>query len=136
MATADRDTHVLYIEPRPYTPEEPVIDELTRKMTAAYRAAESTGVHYRGFHVCRCGVNSSNTDYILPDGRQVNSLCVHYLAFHRDDVPEAELAKVAALGSGEEEPDAGELARPAQRKVDRYEVLRRGMDDAIRQARR
>lgn len=130
MATTSRDTHILYIEPGPYTSEEPVIDELTRKMTAAFRLAEP-GPGWRGFHVCRCGVNSSNCDYTLPDDRQANSLCIHYLAYHRDEVPEAELAKVAALASGDAEPTAEELARPAQRRVDRYEVLRRRADEAI-----
>ncbi len=116
---------ILYINPGPYTPSEPVIDELTRKMAAAYRASESNGMCWRGVHFCRCGVNSTNTDYILPGGQQTNSLCVHYLAFHRDEVPEAELAKVAALDAGEAEPTAEELARPAKRRVDRYEQLLR-----------
>ena len=124
MATTSRDTHVLYMEPGPYTPAEPVIDELTRKMAAAYRASISDGACWRGFHVCRCGVNSSNCDYVLPSGQQTNSLCVHYLAFHRDEVPEAELAKVAALESGETEPTAEELARPAKRRVSREHVTR------------
>ena len=123
MATNSDDTHVLYIQPGPYTPAEPVIDELTRKMAGAYRAAKSDEMYWRGFHVCRCGVNSSNCDYILPGGQQTNSLCVHYLAFHRSEIPEAELAKVAAFDSGEEEPNAEELARPAKRRIPRYEML-------------
>lgn len=100
---------VLYIRPGTKGTAEPVIDSLTRKMSAAFRASESTGVHWRGFHACRCGVNSDNTDYILPNGQQTNSLCVHYLAFHRDEVPAEELAKVAALESGEAEPSSEEL---------------------------
>lgn len=114
---------VLYLTPGPSTSAEPVIDELTRKMTAAFRASESTGVRWRGVHFCRCGVNSDNTDYILPGGRQTNSLCIHYLAFHRDEVPGGELAKVAALEAAEAEPSAEELARPAKRHVSRYEQL-------------
>ena len=117
------DETVLYLRPGPNTSAEPVIDDLTRKMTAAFRAAESTGVRWRGFHVCRCGVNSDNTDYILPGGQQTNSLCIHYLAFHRDEVPPEELAEVAALEAGDAEPSAEELARPAKRHVSRYEQL-------------
>jgi hypothetical protein len=104
---------VLYIKPGTRGTAEPVIDSLTRKMAAAYRAAESSGVLWRGFHICRCGARSTNTDYILPGGATTNSLCVHYLAFHRDEAPEAELAKVAGLASGEAEPNAEELAAPA-----------------------
>ena len=119
----DEDTCVLYIQPGPYTTVEPVIDDLTRKMAAAYQAAKSDGMCWRGVHICRCGVNSTNCDYTLPSGQKTNSLCVHYLAFHRGEVPEAELAKVAALDSGEAEPNARELAQPAQRRVSRYEML-------------
>jgi hypothetical protein len=123
MDLTDCDTHVLYIKPGRSTSAEPVIDELTRKMAAAYRAAESSGVLWRGFHVCACGVNSSNTDYVLPGGQQTNSLCVHYLAFHRDEVPAGELAKVAALEAGEAEPNTEELARPARRYVSQFEQI-------------
>lgn len=123
MDATDLATHVLYIQPGRYTSAEPAIDDLTRKMTAAYRAAESNGACWRGFHVCACGVNSTNTDYVLPGGQQTNSLCVHYLAFHRSEVPESELAKVAALDADEREPNAEELARPARRYVSRYEQI-------------
>jgi hypothetical protein len=123
---SDDEALILYIEPEPYTSAEPVIDDLTRKMCAAFRAAEDAGVYWRGVHSCRCGVNSTNCDYILPGGSRTNSLCVHYLAFHRDDVPETELAKVAALTSGDAEPGAEELARPAKRRISRYEQLLSG----------
>lgn len=106
------DDSVLYIKPSAKVTAEPDIDKLTRKMAAAFRAARETGVHWRGYHLCRCGAASTNTDYALPGGGYTNSLCVHYLAFHRDEVPPAELAKVAALTSGEAEPDAKELAPP------------------------
>ena len=70
-------------------------------------------------------MNSTNCDYILPGGQQANSLCIHYLAFHRDEVPAEELAKVSALAAGEAEPSPEELARPAKRRVSRYEQLAR-----------
>lgn len=106
------DGRLLYIRPSRRTSPEPLIDGLTRKMTAAFRAAEPSGVVWRGFHVCACGAHSSNTDWYLPGEILVNSLCVHYLAWHRDEVPATELAVVAALTAGEAEPDAGELAAP------------------------
>jgi hypothetical protein len=113
----DEPEDVLYIRPGTRGTAEPAIDSLTRKMAAAYRAAESTGVLWRGFHICRCGARSTNTDYTLPGGATTNSLCVHYLAFHRDEVPESELAKVADLASGEAEPNAEELAAPGNKKI-------------------
>lgn len=104
--------NLLYIYPRSRAAAEPVIDEATRKMTAAYLASKTTGILWRGFHVCKCGVRSSNTDYILPGGMITNSLCVHYLAFHRDEVPEEEVTKVMGLESGEAEPSEWHLADP------------------------
>jgi len=105
------DRGILYVEPSAATSAEPVIDELTRKMVAAYRKGQS-GTRWRGWHTCACGAHSDNTDYTLPNGEQTNSLCVHYLAFHRSEVTEAQLRKVAALDCGEEEPNEKELAAP------------------------
>ena len=114
------EARLLYIRPSARTSPEPLIDGLTRKMTAAFRAAELSGVVWRGFHVCACGARSSNTDWYLPGEIMVNSLCVHYLAWHRDEVPAADLKAVAALTAGEADPDAAELAAPVTRAESRW----------------
>lgn len=103
---------MLYINPSARTNEEPIIDELTMKMTAAFRQARESGLRWRGIHVCRCGAHSSNTDYILPNGDETNSLCIHYLAWHRDEVPKSELDAVAALDFGTATPTEQELIEP------------------------
>lgn len=103
---------VLYIEPSEKFSPEPVIDSLTRKMAAALRSAEASPLHYMGYHTCTCGSRSKSHDFILSDGLITNSLCVHYLAWHRSEIPKEELDKVAKLGSGELEPDASDLAPP------------------------
>lgn len=108
MSTSAHPDLILYIEPVQPRSAEPVIDELTRKMTAALRMA-TPGPRYRGFHVCSCGAGSSNCDYTLPGGKQTNSLAVHYLALHRDEVPEGELAKVRELPEDHAGPTATEL---------------------------
>ena len=43
---------------------------------------------YRGWHTCSCGACSDNCNYLIPAGEITNSLCVHYLAFHREEVPQ------------------------------------------------
>lgn len=110
---------ILMIEPGQTTSAEPVIDELTRKMTAAWRQAQ-LGPAYRGIHRCMCGVTSDNCDHYVEgvggEGLLTNSLCIHYLAYHRGDVPVEELAKVRDLTFGEEEPDDMELAAPKNRR--------------------
>ena len=111
------DKHLLMVEPN-RTSNDPVIDNLTRMMAAAYRQATTPDYGYRGVHVCTgegCNATSSNTDHTLPNGQTTNSLCVHYLAFHREDIPAEELEKVAALTYGEVEPNDQELAAPARR---------------------
>lgn len=94
------------------TSERPVIDNLTCMMAAAFRASQRSERATRGVHGCACGARSDNRIYTLPDGRTTNSLAVHYLAFHREDVPRDELDKIIALGCPAVEPNPQELQSP------------------------
>jgi hypothetical protein len=109
-----KETDFLYIEPREQATSTPLIDALTRKMAAAFRLGVESLYSTKGFHLCRCGAASSNCDYQLPNGEWTNSLCVHYLAHHRSEVPQAQLDKVAALTYGEAEPNENELRSPKE----------------------
>ena len=106
---------ILMIEPKGRKSTTPVIDVLTRKMTAAWRKRKTSKNCYLGFHVCQCGACSDNHDHLV-DGILTNSLCIHYIAWHRTDVPQAELDKVAALQYGEETPTPQELAQVSLRR--------------------
>lgn len=109
---------LLMIEPACRIAPTPIIDDLTRRMTAALRAAR-LGTTYRGCHQStatgyECDPPwSGNADlYVrLLGGVDVltNSLAVHYLAYCRHDVPDAELAKVAMLPLAEADPTEDEL---------------------------
>ena len=102
------DDGILMIEPVGKPSATPLIDELTRKMTAAWRRRRDALTGYRGMHSCVCGAISDNKDHWVDD-LLTNSLCVHYLAFHRDDVLSQELDKVRVLAYGEADPDDREL---------------------------
>lgn len=111
--------HLLYVEPTQPSSASPVVDEYTRRMTGALRAGHSDGQFYRGVHTCTspgCGAVSSTCDYYLssPDAVATalvtNSLAIHYLAYHRDEVSPEDLAKVAALPASPADPTDGELA--------------------------
>lgn len=115
MVISDRPNMLLYIEPQSAPSAEPLIDEATRKMAAAFRAGVS-GTRWRGVHTCSCGVWSSNTDYKISE-LQTNSLCVHYLAFHRGEVPVDQLERVMAFEFGEAEPSEKELAKPKMKTM-------------------
>lgn len=106
---------LLYINPSAAISAEPNADEITQKMVAAFRSAEETGTRWRGVHQCACGACSDNTDYILPSGHQTNSLAVHYLALHRDEVPPDQLEIVEGFDSGLAEPSAEDLNIPENR---------------------
>lgn len=107
---------LLYINPK-NTDEEPVKDELTQgmknlleKMRYSYENRGSTdykrntfhmGIGTMGVHICVCGKASENQDILLwnyPDKKfTTNTLCVHYLKYHRKEVPQKELENVKEL---------------------------------------
>jgi len=108
---------LLYIEPISWRSTEPVIDTFTLKMLCALHEAKSSGrtgvlgirdgifrsgVVTRGRHVCRCGELSSNVDYQLANGETTNSLAVHYLIWHREEVTLEQLERVDQLLSRSE----------------------------------
>lgn len=114
------EQHLLYMEPKSPASGVAVIDDYTRLMAGTFGMARETGVCFRGFHLCRCGVASTNTDYVLPGGLITNSLCVHYLAYHRHEVPEHELARVLAFGQQSViplEPNEHTLAPPRRTSI-------------------
>lgn len=92
------NTHILFIEPTGNKSDEPIIDDLTNKvLDAMLKATFNPHRVYRGWHTCVCGEKSSNKDFILPNGQITNSLAYHYIAEHRDEVPERELRKIRKL---------------------------------------
>lgn len=91
IATDDR--HLMMIEPKD---DSCVVldDELTQNAVKAFSKAIQSVKRYRGFHTCVCGRTSDNGDWIMPDGRITNSLLVHYVAYHRGEVPQEEIDKM------------------------------------------
>lgn len=109
---------LLFIEPQNQKSDTPLIDELTKKMSAAFKGY-TTGSGFEGqfmedagtmgWHTCVCGAKSTNVDYLLPSGFITNSLCVHYLAWHRGEVLQSELDKLATLPNEFAEPTPEQL---------------------------
>jgi hypothetical protein len=107
------ETGLLFIEPAQPPSAVPVIDRLTRMVCAAFRKAKRpTSLVYLGNHSCSCGAQSTNCDYLLPNGELTHSLCVHYAAHHRAEISPQQLAKIDALTFGEEDPNEEELFGP------------------------
>jgi hypothetical protein len=126
---------LLFIEPRLPPSVEPIVDDWTRKVTGAYRASRKANYAFCGFHECSCGALSDTTDHVLPDGTMTNSLCVHYVAYHRHEVPEPEREKIRKLSADSAEPTSLELHggrvvnRPTPAPIDR---LRQQYEDRPR----
>ena len=55
------------------------------------------GAATKGWHTTPCGKYSSNQDYLLFNGMIVNSLCVFYLQWYYDSIPESEWIKLRKL---------------------------------------
>lgn len=113
---------LLYIEPLEEATSQPVIDFLTIKMFNAFREHTHIGsigfngsfaknICTMGVHECICGKRSTSCDYLLKSGLATNSLCIHYLAVHRDKVPEEELKKVEQLDSSDVLTNKDELMK-------------------------
>jgi hypothetical protein len=100
---------LLFIEPIHPASSTPIVDHLTRRMAAAFRLARADDGFYLGFHKCVCGAYSTNHNYTLPNWRRTNSLCVHYVAYRRAEIPARQLAIIERLTSGEVQPSNLEL---------------------------
>ena len=89
------DVHLLMIEPQE-PPHAPVDDVLTRDMQQLLDEVQNiqTDTRFRGWHTCVCGERSDNREWKLKNGIITNSLAVHYLRFHRPEVPVEEINKL------------------------------------------
>lgn len=104
---SDLDTHLLFVEPTGKCSSNPTIDDITCKLAGAWLLRETSRNGWRGVHTADCGRCSDNTEHWLLARRSgllgglhllvTHSLCLHYVAHHRDEIPEAELVKIARL---------------------------------------
>lgn len=91
------DKYLLQIEPKKPRFEKPMLDDLTLKMQTLLRDAKR-GPSYRGFHLCTGCNEATSASYDLFVGPYItNSLAIHYLMWHRDEVPESEIEKLKGL---------------------------------------
>jgi hypothetical protein len=119
MDTLKEEIGILYIDPLKIPDNEPIIDDITRKLTWLWHRQEENGIMYFGIHECSCGAHSSSSDHLLPlttsEKMLTNSLCVHYVAYHRAEISKEEWQKVLEIvqeAKGEEEPNERDLHPP------------------------
>ena len=80
----------------------------------------------RGVHVCVCGAMSFSYDIYLGYGLFTNSLAMHYLQYHWDEVPEEERRKlsVAMVHRSAGLNAASQSDEDIQRDIDAYKARR------------
>lgn len=110
MITSQPD-HLLFIEPTG-APTPPIVDDITRKLTAAWRQRRTSPFQSRGQHSCTgaaCDAMSDSADHTVA-GLATNSLCIHYVAMHRAEVSQEDLDRIASFELGTAEPTVDDLA--------------------------
>lgn len=107
----DNPKVLLFIEPTKPASTDPILDNLTYKLLWAVRNFEKTGhitdqgdflnIITMGIHHCTgcCdkSISSHSYDLLLKNGFMTNTLAVHYIAFHRDEISTQELDKISLL---------------------------------------
>lgn len=90
------EKYFLMIEPNSSTKEIEINDELTKKVEEIMKTKKVVAM-YRGFHICSCGQIGGNCDYEITIGKNkyiTNILALHYIKFHRSEIPQSELKKL------------------------------------------
>jgi hypothetical protein len=110
---------LLYIEPTRSASQAPVNDEFTLKvafqmMNFTHKGVVMdeetffTGLSTKGVHLCTgCrseNVSSRSYDILLPCGLATNTLALHYLQYHREEIPVEEMKKIMSI------PPAGDFS--------------------------
>ncbi len=131
----DEPTHLLFIEPQNPPSAEPLLDAFTWKILNAWRGRTENDDASRGFHICSCGAISDNRTHTLKGGLVVNLLCVHYMAYHRDEVPASEMDKLKTIPEDAGDATEFELRPPPPKKTREIRQGGRGLDYPVTRTR-
>lgn len=96
----------LMLDPKGPKSTEPIIDHMTRRVAAAIRHGLKTDQIITP-RVCQCGAKSDDVRHYV-NGVIASTLAIHYMAYHRLEVPDDELEQVGHLRE-EVEPTNSEL---------------------------
>jgi len=96
---ANKLQKLLFMRPKNPPSAEPVMDDITKLVTKYWAFNKRSKYMYKGTHQCSCHVSSTNSDHFIGPNYDIltNSLCLHYVQFHRDEIPQDELDRVVSL---------------------------------------
>lgn len=90
--------HIMFIEPKNNKIEDAVNDEITEFAAYLQKNMKSNHDFTKGFHVSSCKkAFSDSVTYSVPlNGKKVktHSLLLHYVQYHRSEIPESEINKL------------------------------------------
>jgi len=92
------DEHLLFIEPKLTASTKPINDDLSKRLAEYLKNKRPGDAVYAGYHRCVCGVQSTNRNYFVKIGGKeykTNSLALHYIQHHRNEVPQTEIGKIS-----------------------------------------
>lgn len=108
----DKSHILLFIEPLNRRASSPILDDLTYKILYLRRNHTEKGIvvpdgkfvpdiYTMGVHHCTgCReeqVHSHSYDILLSSGHSTNTLAAHYVAYHRDEIPQSEIEKIKSI---------------------------------------
>ncbi len=84
--------------------KEPIVDKLTLKAAWLWNRKELVWDTLPGTYRCTCEASNSVSDYVIPspDGYKymlINSLFLHFVAYHRHNIQSSEMEKLLRLTS-------------------------------------
>ncbi len=88
--------YFMMIEPKLAVIEQEVNDEITQQVEEIMKTVKEIA-WTKGLHFCNCGVHSGNAILeVTINGKQyeTNSLALHYIKYHRSEVPQSEIDKI------------------------------------------
>lgn len=111
-----------------FTPETkadpwPVLDDVTGRMTAAWRRGHDHSDNRIGPKECNCGARVSGPERVVGPVA-IHPLAIHYLAWHRAEVPAEETDWLRSYEIAPIEPTLTELAPPPASERFRREAPR------------
>lgn len=90
--------HLMFIEPKIKKSELAINDELSEFAAYLQKNMKSNNDFTKGFYVCSCkkAFSDSVTYSVNLSGEKVktNSLLLHYVQYHRSEIPESEINKL------------------------------------------
>lgn len=135
MRRDDDSRFLLYITPpKEEKLKKPIEDGWTELIENAFANSKNGIANYMGLniperfvedkewwypHTTNCGEESSCQDYLLENGMMTNSLCVFYVKWYRNSIPESDQRKLEELAKFYKKKIKDKFVKPEKKKKEK-----------------